>query len=86
MIDENQDSHYITQLDGNLRAATTLRDIGNDGWLLLIHLSYEGCPAGNLGFNLHNHSQTEADQVARNVAKNPFLMKEIDEYLWGESD
>lgn len=57
-----------------------------DAWRLDIKLTYHGDPAGHTSFNLHGYSQQEAEQVARNIRSNAYIMKEIDEQLWGESD
>ena len=55
-------------------------------WLLHVRLAYENHPAGDMRFTLHNYSQAEARAIASNIRSNPFLMREIDEYLWSESD
>ena len=82
---------YIQRLDGQLMAAVELTpapsDTGApDAWRLDIKLTYHGDPAGHTSFNLHGYSQQEAEQVARNIRSNAYIMKEIDEQLWGESD
>ncbi|SMF28483.1 hypothetical protein SAMN02745866_01833 [Alteromonadaceae bacterium Bs31] len=51
-----------------------------------VQLYYQNEPAGVTTFNLHGYTRSEAEDVARNVHKNAYLMKEIDEYLWGESE
>ena len=80
-------SHYITLLEGRLKAAVELRPAaGADNWLLQVHLMYDGSPAGSVSFNLHDYRRDEAEAVAANIGDNPFLMREIDEFLWGESD
>lgn len=79
--------HYISLLEGRLQAAIELRSTPrNNDWLLIVRLVYDGDPAGTTSFTLHSHTQEEAEQVAANVSENAFLMKEIDEFLWGESD
>ncbi|MBM97011.1 MAG: hypothetical protein CMI09_14330 [Oceanospirillaceae bacterium] len=84
-MDESQ--HYITLLEGRLQAAIELRPTHSmDDWLLIIQLVYDGDPAGSTSFTLHGYTREEAEAVAANVSDNAFLMKEIDEYLWGESD
>ncbi|WP_276784381.1 hypothetical protein [Thalassolituus oleivorans] len=78
---------YIQRLEGQLMAAVELKPAdGHDTWLINIKLSYHGEPAGHTSFNLHGYSQMEAENVARNIRSNAFIMKEIDEQLWGESD
>ncbi|MDP2608286.1 MULTISPECIES: hypothetical protein [unclassified Oceanobacter] len=80
-------SHYLLQLEGKLRAAVELRPTRlTDNWLLLVHLFYDGDTAGTTSFNLHGYSREEAEALAANLQDNAYLMKEIDEYLWGESD
>ncbi|MCY0966179.1 hypothetical protein [Parathalassolituus penaei] len=82
---------FITLLEGRLQAAVELipdpensNTTGN--WLLRIRLMYDGAAAGVTSFTLHSHSAEEARDVARNIGSNPYLMREIDEFLWGESD
>ncbi len=76
----------ITALEGRLKAAVSLRSRGERRWVLALKLVYDGHPAGDLSFNLEGYDASEAQDVARNVARHPQLMREIDEYLWGESD
>ncbi|GAB1257729.1 hypothetical protein [Aurantivibrio plasticivorans] len=76
----------ITALENRLKAAINLTAMSDDGWLLSLKLMYDGEPAGELSFNLHGYSEDEALQIAKDVKNNHFLMREIDEYLWGESD
>ncbi len=84
-MDESQ--HYITLLEGRLQAAIELRPTPSaSDWILIIRLVYDGEPAGNTSFTLHGHTRKEAEFVAAHVSDNAFLMKEIDEFLWGESD
>ena len=85
--------HFIAQLEGNLKAMVQLRPVAiaaQDGepshWRLDIDLFYDGEKAGKTSFNLHGYSRQEAEAVARNIRSNAYLMKEIDEFLWGESD
>lgn len=90
--------HFITQLEGKLKAMVQLRPVAiaaQDGatqeieprhWRLDIDLLYDGATAGKTSFNLHGYSRQEAEAVARNIRSNAYLMKEIDEFLWGESD
>lgn len=89
---------FISLLEGRLQAAVELhpqtgqRGSGNAAatletdWLLKIRLMYDGTAAGVTSFTLHGHSAEEARNVARNIGSNPYLMREIDEFLWGESD
>tara|TARA_R110001583_G_scaffold79375_2_gene214445 strand:- start:5439 stop:5705 length:267 start_codon:yes stop_codon:yes gene_type:complete len=88
MPEQNQDSLiYIQQLEGDLRAVVEMRTTAySDIWLLLIQLSYKNDLAGTTSFNLHGYSRKEAEEIAKNIQSNPYVMKEIDEYLWGESD
>lgn len=76
----------IVQLEGKLRAAIHLQPVARQIWELSLMLVYDGKPAGNLSFNLNGYDQQEAQEIARSVPDNAFLMREIDEYLWGESD
>lgn len=78
----------ITHLEGDLKATVTLVPIENlnNEWRLDLHLFYRGEPAGHTSFNLHGYTEEEAHDVARNIRQNDFMLREIDEYLWGESD
>ena len=80
--------HLITPLEGNLKAALQLRPVPQvpDHWILQVDLFYDGTPAGSTSFRLSGYSREDAETVARTVRSNPFMMKEIDEFLWGESD
>lgn len=83
-----QDFNYITHLDGDLRACVSLQKHLNsdESWRMNVQLFYQGEAVGNTSFDLHGHSETEAQQVATNIKNSAFVMREIDEYLWGESD
>lgn len=76
----------ITHLEGKLKAAVNLQLRATNSWTLSLKLMYEGCPAGTLSFHLDGYDEEEAYLVAKNISGNAFLMREIDEYLWGESD
>ena len=80
--------HLITSLEGKLKAAVELKPVPRQEqeWVLDVNLIYDGAAAGTASFKLHGYSQADAEQVARNIRHNDFLMREIDEYLWGESD
>lgn len=80
--------NVITLLESRLKAIISLRPKQNekDCWRMNVQLYYDGEPAGGTRFTLRGYSQQEAEQIARNVKSNSFLMREIDEYLWGESD
>jgi len=84
---DNEPLYFITLLEGRLQAAVELQPTEvAEQWLLLVRLVYDGDAAGTASFTLHGHSRAEAEAVARNIGDNPYLMKEIDEFLWGESD
>lgn len=80
--------NYIAPLDGGLLACITLlaTDEQTSAWLMRVNLMYDGKPAGSKEFNLHGYSLDEAQTLARNLRQNAYLMQEIDEFLWGESD
>lgn len=78
--------NLIARLEGKLKAAINLEPLAADTWKLSLKLVYDGEPAGNLSFNLNGYGEEEARDIARNISSNPFLMREIDEFLWGESD
>ncbi len=78
----------ITLLEGKLKAAVSLDAYEHDRsqWLMKIKLFYDGLPAGETSFNLNGYTEQDAHELVKNLSKNDFIMKEIDEYLWGESD
>lgn len=76
----------ICQLEGKLKAAVTLRNTAPEEWILQLQMLYDGDAAGQLSFQLHGYSRSEAETIARTLKDNAFIMREIDEYLWGESD
>jgi len=80
--------NLISQLERNLKALIKLNPATDqvNNWRLEIQLFYQGHPAGNTSFNLHGYTQEEAENIARTVKDNPYMMREIDDYLWGESD
>ena len=80
--------NLITTLERQLKAHIRLNPTPGEesNWKLEIELFYQGHPAGRTSFNLHGYTQAEAENVARTVKDNHFMMREIDEYLWGESD
>lgn len=80
--------NLIVQLEKKLKAYVGLLPHPSqpDTWTLEVQLHYEGAPAGTTTFNLHGYSQAEAEAVARDIKNNAFLMHEIDQFLWGESD
>lgn len=80
--------NLITQLERKLKACLSLSAAphGADAWLLEVQLFYDGAPAGTTTFNLQGYTQEEAEAIARDIRNNEFLMQEIDQFLWGESD
>jgi hypothetical protein len=78
--------NIITPLEGQLKAAVTLFEIEKDCWRMDIGLMYGGDLAGRTSFTLNGYDSAEAEAVARTIKSNAYIMKEIDEYLWGESD
>ncbi len=80
--------NFISNLEGNLRACISLESHEKNAgyWIMRVQLFYQGEPAGVTSFNLQGYNQEEATDVAMNLNKNPFLMREIDEFLWGESE
>lgn len=80
--------HYICKLEGALNAAVELFNQTTDTsqWQLSIKLFHNNVPVGSTQFTLNGYSKTEAEDIAKNIRTNPFIMREIDEYLWGEMD
>ena len=83
-----EDFTYITLLEGKLKACISLlsREKNAGYWTMKVRLTYENEPAGVTSFNLHGYSRAEAEEVARNFGSNQYLMQQVDEFLWGESD
>lgn len=80
--------NYITPLEGELKAAVSLfsQQLNAGYWVMKVQLFYSGEPAGTTSFTLQGYSREEAEEVALNLPRNAFLMREIDEFLSGESD
>jgi hypothetical protein len=80
--------NVIAQLEGKLKAFVSLRphEHAIKCWNMDVQLYYEGDHAGNKRFTLHGYDLAEAEHLARNIKSDAYLMREIDEYLWGESD
>lgn len=79
--------HLIRHLEGKLQAVMELQPADPvDHWLLLLKLIYDGEPAGELSFNLHNYTEAEARDLAHNITQHGFIMREIDDLLFGDSE
>lgn len=80
--------NLITRLEGKLKAYLSLSALPPDvdAWQLEVRLFYDGGPAGATSFNLRGYSQEEAEAIAKGFRHNQFMMQEIDQLLWGESD
>lgn len=79
--------HLIRHLEGNLQAVMELqpREQGKH-WYLLVKLIYAGEAAGEISFNLHNYSEDEARDLVHNITDHGFIMREIDDLLFGDSE
>lgn len=79
--------NLIVALEQKLKAYIRLLPAaGTDNWLLEVQLYHEGAPVGRTSFNLHGYTQEEAEDTARNIRHNEYLMQEIDHYLWSEEN
>lgn len=80
--------NYMTPLDGELSAFISLqsRELNAGYWLINVKLFYEGKEVGTTSFTLQGYNQEEAENIVKNFKENAYLMKEIDDFLWGESD
>ena len=80
--------NLISHLEGKLKAFIKLvpDTLMDDSWRLEVDLFYDNEPVGMTSFNLHGYKQDEAREIAQNIKHNQFIMREIDEYLWGDSD
>lgn len=85
---EQNTVNIITPIEQNLKALTTLigSESTDDEWKMQISLFYKNTPAGMLSFTLNGYTLEEAEELVHNLRNNEFLMKEIDDFLWGESD
>jgi len=79
---------YIANLDAGVKATVSLisKQTNAGYWLMKVHLYYEGKSAGTTSFTLRGYSQEEAEEIACNLPNNAFLLREIDAFLWGDSD
>lgn len=77
----------IVQLEKSLKAHVRLKPAsGVDNWLLEVQLYYQGSAVGRTSFNLHGYTQEEAENTARTIRTNEYLMQEIDHFLWSEEN
>jgi hypothetical protein len=86
-----QEFHYMVNIENRLRALVTLQNqgespVGDHKWLMALDLFYDGDAAGKTSFTLHGYSEEEAQKIAQSIGENDYMMKEIDEFLWGEND
>lgn len=79
--------NLILPLERKLKAYLRLLPAaGTDNWLLEVQLYHDAHPVGKTSFNLHGYTQEEAEQTARTMRTNEYLMQEIDNFLWGEEN
>jgi hypothetical protein len=79
--------NLIVPIEKKLKAYVRLLPAaGVDNWLLEVQLYHDGGPVGKTSFNLHGYTQAEAEQTARNIRSNEYLMQEIDHFLWSEEN
>ncbi|MBE0505596.1 MAG: hypothetical protein IBX50_02620 [Marinospirillum sp.] len=79
--------HLISHLEGNLRAVMELQPAAEaESWLLQVKLIYDGEPAGEISFNLLHYTEEEARHLAHNITDHGFIMREIDDLLFGDSE
>ncbi len=78
----------ITRLEDKLKAVTILKSESQEdsNWELVVKLFYEQQPVGVISFTLRGYCLEEAEYMAGHIKDHPHLMREIDEFLWGESD
>ena len=78
----------ITRLEDKLKAVTTLKAEPQEegSWELVVKLFYEQQPVGAISFTLRGYRLEEAEHMAAHIKDHPYLMREIDEFLWGDSD
>lgn len=80
-------NHYIIPLEGALKAIAELEPGHSpDSWLLSLKLLYDGEPSGQTSFNLHGYSEPEAKELVQNIYRHEYIMREIDDLLFGDSD
>jgi len=80
--------NLIVPLERKLKAHLRLLPdpLRADTWHLEARLFYEAHPAGRTSFTLNGYTREEAEEVARNIRGNEYMMQEIDQYLWSEND
>lgn len=79
---------FICPLESGLKLIAHLRALDESGrcWVLDGEIFDTSVKVGSVSFTLSDYSLSEAETIARNIAKNPFMMRVIDEELWGEMD
>lgn len=79
---------HIKQLEDGLKALISLKPLSDDDtWLLEVELNYQGHAVGATSFTLNGYSQQEAEDLAKGLNQNHYIMREIDQFLsggWGE--
>ncbi len=77
---------FINVIDGKLRVVSQLQLATRVGQAIQLRLSlfYDNDPMGVMSFDLHQYSPSEGVALARDIASNQFIMREIDEYLCGD--
>lgn len=73
---------YINKIDHLLRVLSEVRDgIVPGQYLLRLTVFYQNDNMGIMEFKLNGYSEQEIHELAQNIKKNGFIMKEIDDYL-----
>ncbi|WP_114418285.1 hypothetical protein [Marinospirillum perlucidum] len=82
-----QNYHLITPLEGDLSAVIELLPRETEThWLLDVKILHSGEPVADISFNLDGHTQEEALELAHNLPKHGYIMREIDDLLFGDSE
>jgi len=73
---------YLNKVDHLLRVLSEVRDGPLPGQhTLKLTLFYQNDNMGTLDFTLNGYAEHEIHDLAQNIKKNGFIMKEIDDYL-----
>ncbi|WP_432697576.1 hypothetical protein ACQUQP_04280 [Marinobacterium sp. YM272] len=78
--------NFINVVDRHLRVVSRLQLATEPHHSIRLDLSlfYDNHPAGSLSFDLNGFSPAESVALARDIKSNPYLLREIDEYLCGD--
>lgn len=84
---ENKDIEgfsYINQIDRSLKIVASLHTKKEDRIELKAAIFYQNEFVASLSFVLHDHTDEEAIDIAKNIKSNDYIIYKIEEYLAGD--